>query len=237
MKQKKIVRAEWRSKLAEKNFSPYWGKTAEKLRKLGAYRDAATVFATPHESLHQARINCLADGKNLLMPGPGIREGFFLMKARSVPFKKISLAVTFKGLEKYGLPLKDFHISELPVDLLLTDSLAIDRTGGRLGDGYGFFDLCCALLKALNGVRHDADILTFIQEEQISQEILPQETWDVKMTGAITPQQALHFEPSTQKIKIFWDSLPHDRIKRIDPLWKLFQKKQGLKEPRGLKEK
>ena len=225
MKQKKIVRAEWLNKLAEKENSPHWGKTAEKLRKIGTYRDAATVFATPHASLHQARINCLADGKNLLMPGPGIRAGFFLLKARSVPFKKISMAATYKGLEKYGQHFKDSSISELLVDLLLTDSLAIDRTGGRIGDGYGFFDLCCALLHSLNGVRHDAGILTFIQEEQISREILPQDTWDIKMTGAITPGQILHFEPSTQKVKIFWDALPHDRLKRIDPLWKLFKEK------------
>jgi len=225
MKQKKIVRSEWLDKIAEKKNSPHWGKAAEKLRKLGTYRDAATVFATPHESLYQARINCLADGKNLLMPGPGIREGFFLLKARSVPFKNISMAVTYKGLEKYGQPLKGSSISELPADLLLTGSLAIDRTGGRIGDGYGFFDLCCALLHALNGVRHDAGILTFIQEEQISREILPQDTWDIKMTGAITPGQILHFEPSTQKVKIFWDALPHDRLKRIDPLWKLFKEK------------
>ena len=121
MGQKKIVRAEWLNKLAQVKLSPYWGKIAEKIRKTIIYRDAKKVFATPHDSLHQVRTNCLADGKNLLMPGPGIREGFFLLKARSVPFKNIPLAVTYKGLEKYGQPLKDSSISELQADLLLTD--------------------------------------------------------------------------------------------------------------------
>ncbi len=229
MKQKKSVRAEWHKKLADKLSASQWGKAAEKLRRLQPYRDAATVFATPHESLLQARINCLTDGKNLLMPGPSIRKGFFLLAARSIPFKDITVAVTYKGLEKYGQLLKGISLSQLSVDLLLTDSLAVDSTGGRIGDGYGYFDLCCALLQEMEAIEHDAAFLTFVQEEQISREILPQDKWDIKMTGAITPGQILQFEPSNQNPQIFWDALPHDRIKRIDPLWKLYQKKSGVK--------
>jgi len=229
MEQQNNIRSELLKKLATKSESLNWGRVAEKLRKLEIYRDAATVFATPHGSLLQARINCLADGKNLLLPGPGIREGFFLLKSRTIPFKDISAAATYKGLEKYGQLLKKNNISKLQVDLLLTDSLIIDSAGGRVGDGNGFFDLSYAILQELDGLSLDTDILTFIQEEQISQGILPQNTWDIKMTGAITPKQVLHFESLNQKAKIFWDALPHERIKRIDPLWKLFQKKQGAK--------
>ena len=226
MKSPNNIRSEMLEKLAAKKESLNWGRAAENMRKLGIYRSAATVFATPNDSLYQARINCLADGKNLLIPGPNIREGFFLLKSRTIPFKDISVAVTYKGLEKYGRILENSNISRLPVDLLLADSLALDRTGGRIGDGYGFFDLSYAILQELDGLKDDADILTLVQEEQISQEILPQNTWDVKMTGAITPKQILHFESSTQKVKIFWNALPHERIRRIDPLWKLFHKKQ-----------
>ena len=208
-------------------YAPQWGKAAEKLRGLEPYRNAETVFATPHDSLHQARINCLADGKNLLMPAPSLRDGFFILAKRSIPFKDIPLAATYKGLEQHGQLLKGDSMSKLSVGLLLTDSLAVDTSGGRIGDGNGFFDLCCALLQELDGLEHNADILTFIQEEQISREMLPQDKWDVKMTGAVTSQQILHFEPSDQKPKLFWDELPKDRIKRIDPLWKLYRKAQG----------
>ena len=226
MKQKKSVRSKWHKKLADNLSASQWGKAAEKLRRLQPYRNAATVFATPHESLLQARINCLTDGKNLLMPGPSIRKGFFLLAARSIPFKDIAVAVTYKGLEKYGKLLKGISLSQLSVDLLLTDSLAVDSTGGRIGDGYGYFDLCCALLQEMEAIEHNAVFLTFVQEELISQEILPQDKWDIKLTGAITPGQILQFEPSNQPPRIFWDALPHDRIKRIDPLWKLYRKRE-----------
>jgi 5-formyltetrahydrofolate cyclo-ligase len=226
MEQKKSVRTDWHRKLARKLSTPLWGKVAEKLRGLQSYRDAATVFATPHESLYQTRINCLIDGKNLLMPGPSIREGFFLLEARSIPFKDLSVAVTYKGLKKYGQLLKGNSISQIGVSLLLTDSLVVDRTGGRIGDGYGFFDLSCALLQELDGLKDDTGILTLLQEEQISGEMLPQDKWDIKMTGVITPNQILQFEPSGRQPEIFWGALPHDRIKRINSLWKLFNKRK-----------
>ena len=63
MDPKKSVRSEWIKRLATGTPPPHWGKVAEKLRGLQSYRDTATVFATPHESLLQARINCLVDGK------------------------------------------------------------------------------------------------------------------------------------------------------------------------------
>ena len=227
MDPKKSVRSEWIKRLATGTPPPHWGKVAEKLRGLQSYRDTATVFATPHESLLQARINCLVDGKSLLMPGPSIREGFFLLAAHSIPYKNLPVAVTYKGLEKYGQHLQGDNKSGLSVALLLTDSLAVDGTGGRIGDGYGYFDLCCALLREIDAIEHDAEILTFIQEDQISQDMLPQEQWDIKMSGAITPKRILQFEPSGQMPQIFWEVLPQDKIKRIDPLWKLYRKAQG----------
>lgn len=226
MEQKESARLEWQKKIADISDSFHWGKAAEKLRRQPRYREAATVFATPHKSLLQARINSLVDGKNLLMPDPGIREGFLLLAPHSIPFKDISLAVTYKGLEKYGAQQKADDISGLAVDLLLTDALAVDASGGRLGDGHGFFDLCCAILQDLGALAHDAAFLAFIQKEQIAHDLLPQDLWDIKMTGAVTPEQILQFDPPPQRPQIFWDMLPHDRIKRIDPLWKLYRKRE-----------
>jgi 5-formyltetrahydrofolate cyclo-ligase len=227
MTDKKSVRSAWHRTLANNPVAPQWGKAAEKLRGLQVYRDAVTVFATPGDSLRQARINCLVDGKNLVMPAPSIREGFFLLPARTVPFKDLSAAVTYKGLEKNGLLLKSDAMPELSMGLLLTDSLAVDLEGGRIGDSNGFFDLCCALLHELCALHLDWAVLTFILEEQISRDALPQDTWDIKMSGAITPEQIYDFNQPPQKPTIFWDMLPQDRIKRINPLWKLFQKRKA----------
>lgn len=224
MKDKDSARSAWRNTLATNTAAPQWGKAAEKLRTLLQYQDAATIFATPGESLHQARINCLVDGKNLIMPAPSIREGFFLLTAHTVPFKDLAVAVTYKALGKHGKLLKNDAVSAISVGLLLTDSLAIDLEGGRIGDGNGFFDLCGALLQELDALQQDWTALTIIREEQISGDPLPQDTWDIKISEAITPVMIHTIETPLQKPQISWDVLLKDRIKRIDPLWKLYTK-------------
>jgi 5-formyltetrahydrofolate cyclo-ligase len=225
MTAKESIRSSWHRTLAENISAPQWGKAAEKLRGMREYHDAATVFATPGESLHQARINCLIDGKNLVMPGPSIREGFFLLPARSVSFKNFSAATTYRGLEKHGQLLKSDAMEKLSLGLLLTGSLAVDQEGGRIGDGKGFFDLCCALLQEFGALGRNWTALTFIREEQISLDLLPQDRWDIKMSGAVTPQRIHVFNPPCRKPAIFWDELSRDRLKRIDPLWKIYSAK------------
>ena len=226
MTEKEAIRSAWMETLAENTAVEQWGRAAQKLRSLPEYRATNTVFAAPDRSLHQARINCLADGKNLVMPGPSIREGFFLLPARSIAFRDIPAAVTYKGLTEKGQLLKSTDIAGLSVGLLLTDSLAVDRNGGRIGDGSGFFDLCCALLQELGGLRQEWSAMTFIREEHLSPDLLPQDEWDITMAGAIT-QAIIHtFDQHPQRPGIFWDALSKDRIKRIDPLWKLYSAKQ-----------
>jgi 5-formyltetrahydrofolate cyclo-ligase len=231
MTDKKSVRSAWLKKKWDKPIESQWGKAAQKLRSLQIYRDAATLFATPDRSLHQTRINCLVDGKNLIMPAPSIREGFYLLPARSIAFKNLPFAVTFKGLLKHGQLLKTPDINKLSVALLLTGSVAVDREGGRIGDGNGFFDLCCALFQEFGGLHRDWSALTIVAEEQVSTETLPQNPWDIKMRAAITQSSVHIFGQSPQNPQIFWDILSRDRIKRIDPLWKLYlQKSTGTKE-------
>ena len=222
---KESARAEWLARASAADTTHKWGKAAEKLRAMEAYRSVSNVFAAPHESLHQARINCLADGKNLIMPAPSLREGFFLLEARTVPFRDMPAAASYKGLEKFGKILK--NTGTLSTELLLTDSLAVDCEGGRLGDGNGFFDLCCALLQELDLLADTPSFLTFIQDEQVSPELLPQDKWDIRMSGAVTPERVIEFPPSPQKPQIAWDMLTAKRIKRIDPLWKLKKKVEG----------
>jgi 5-formyltetrahydrofolate cyclo-ligase len=226
MTDKEKARSIWRNLAAEDTFTPQWGKAAERLRSLKIYQEADTVFATPDRSLHQARINCLVDGKNLAMPGPSIREGFYLLPARSVPFKDLAAAVTYKGLPKNGQLLKITDIGNLSVNLLLTGSLTIDREGGRIADGNGFFDLCCALLQEFGGLQRNWAAMTFISEDHISLKLLPQDAWDIKIAGAIS-QVGIHtFDLLQQEPRIFWEMLTMDRMRRIDPLWKLYSEKR-----------
>ena len=208
--------------------APQVGRAAEKVRGLPAWRPATTVFATPGDTLQQVRINCLADGKNLIMPGPGLKEGFFLVPARSVPFRDLGHAVTYKGLPKFGRPLSLANLAGLTIDLLVTDAVAVDRNGGRLGRGEGFFDLAAAILAEAGALAPQAGIIAIIAKEQLLEPPLPQDPWDVRVQAAVTPEDIHTFESTEQlDLRIFWDELTPERIRKITPLYKIREKGRG----------
>jgi 5-formyltetrahydrofolate cyclo-ligase len=226
MADKESIRPEWLDRLEKKSDKPVpcWGKAAEILRKLQPYRDASTVFASPDTSLLQIRINCLVDGKDLVMPGPSLRNGFYLLKAHTIPFPELSIAATYKGLEKFGQLISNETIKKNSIDLLVADALTVDQQGTRLGDSKGFVDLSFGILSELGAIQPDAMILAVVTEEQITNDMLPREKWDVKMNGAVTPTGHVEFDIDQIDGKIYWEALPKERIKKISPLWKLAQK-------------
>jgi 5-formyltetrahydrofolate cyclo-ligase len=221
---KESLRRELPIRLQKQSPKPvHWGKAAEQLRKLQSYHDAATVFASPDASLQQARINCLMDGKDLIMPSPSLRKGFFLLKAHTIPFPELSTAVTYKGLEKSGHPIRHADIKNLTVNLLLTSAIAVDQQGTRLGDGNGFVDLSYGILSEMQAIKAGTKTLAVVSEEQVIKDTLPLDKWDVKMNGAFTPAGLVEFDIDQIEGKIYWDALPKQRIKKISPLWKLSQ--------------
>jgi len=227
MTRKESIRREWLDRLAKQSNIPVlWGKAAENLRKLQPYRDASTVFASPDASLLQTRINCLLDGKDLLMAGPSLRNGFYLLKNRTIPFPDLSTAVTYRGLDKFGQLISNDEIKKLSIGLLLTGAVAVDRQGTRLGDAKGFVDLSFGILSELDAIRPAATILAVVSVDQITDNTLPREKWDVKMNGAVTPAGSVEFDINQVEGKIHWEALSKERIKKISPLWKLSQKKQ-----------
>lgn len=201
------------------------GKIAEQLRKTDTYRQARRLFVTPPPLLLQIRINCLLDGKELIMPSPGLTDGFILITPHTIPFKKLSHAVTYKGLQKFGTNLAPATLAGLPVDVVVCDAVAVDRRGGRLGDGRGFLDLACGLLGELGAVGEKTTYLAAVETEQLLVERIPVEPWDIILSGIITTAGPRLFsaEPSVVP-RIHWPALPEKIIRKSNPLWQLYKK-------------
>ncbi|MBU1708899.1 MAG: hypothetical protein KKE17_02740 [Proteobacteria bacterium] len=199
----------------------YKGKLAQLLRGCPEYKQAKQVFSSPAALLDQIRINVLLDGKDLIMPGPGLKQGFFRIKPFSVPFTKIGYAVTYKGLTKHGILLDDAALGGLAVDLMLTEALAVDQAGTAINDGQGFFDIACAALHEL-GVLTDRFKTICILGEKQRVESLPREPWDVPLDCVIEPQGVTRFQRDSRWVpKIYWESLESKSIKSMTPIWKL----------------
>ncbi|MCF6291631.1 MAG: 5-formyltetrahydrofolate cyclo-ligase [Desulfobacterales bacterium] len=200
-----------------------WGRMAELLRKDEVYRRAGTIFVTPAHCLHQVRINSLLDNKRLLMPTPSLKNGFVLLRPGTIPFPKLGFSVTPKGMDQFGEYLGLEKLDSLNIGLLLTDAVAVDQRGNRLGNGKGFFDLAGAILAEAGGLARDA---AFLAMATTGTALLPIDPWDIPLTG-ILDIDGIHRFPQQKKSRprIFWDRLSMDRIRKITPLRQLHQRR------------
>lgn len=202
------------------------GKQAEMLRRQQFYRQASHVFVDLSPSLQQVRINCLLDGKQLVMPGPGLKDGFFHFKPFSIPFNDLAFAVSSKGLSRFGNRLNEAQFIKQSLDLMVTDALLIDMQGRRLGDGLGFFDLSHAILHTLGTAGSAVAAVCVCAAEQIVLSPIPTTCWDVGC-DYIVSEQMVHTVANPLRVsgKIYWQYLEDRKIRKITPLWWI---KKGL---------
>lgn len=208
------------------------GKSAEIVRRLEKYRAAKRVFVGPTARLQQVRINALIDGKELLVPAPGLKEGFYLLAPYAIPFKDLVYAVGYNGLVQYGSKVTVEELCQKPVGLLLTDCLAVDPAGYFVGEGKGFFDLAVAILAELHALSPGAEAYALGESAQMLEQEVEHDAWDIRLNGFISAEGvALENAGSQAARRILWDILPPKRIRKITPLWKLsMQIKDALKE-------
>ncbi|MDH4320335.1 MAG: 5-formyltetrahydrofolate cyclo-ligase [Desulfobulbaceae bacterium] len=206
-----------------------WGRLAQRIRGLAAYRAAQRVFVGPSPLLSQVRVNALCDGKELLMPAPSLKEGFYLCLPYAIPFADLAYATSYRGLPKYGRLLDNRGLAAKQVGMLVTDAVAVDPVGTRLGDGKGFFDLSCAILAELGAVeRRGATVVALAADEQlVKEELLPFDPWDIRLDEVITPLGGRVFtDVEHEQPAIHWSELPPERVRRMNPLWQLAEKRR-----------
>jgi len=205
------------------------GRLAERLRRTPWYRERRVFFVSLSPLLHQVRINVLADGKTLLMPSPSLRQGFLVFPARSVPFGKIPQAVTPKGAVRFGRRLTGGELRQWPVAVAVAEALLVDRRGVRLGAGDGFFDLALGILAAWQGLSEDlVTVACLAAADRLIDGPLPAEPFDVPVQVAASHEGVVALDVAPPSPRIWWEYLDRRRIRRIDPLWKLWRDRPAV---------
>lgn len=215
-----------RERQREEGFPLRPGVLAEKLRQLSFYRTAAALYVTPSALLSQVRINSLLDGKVLVCPTPSLKNGFFLLRPYTIPFTRLSYAVTPKGMDEYGEILTaGKQVSDVCIGLSVVDCLAADRLGCMIGDGKGFYDLSMAILSAWKVIAAGHRTVAVLEEKAIVDDPVDAAPWDCFADLLMTERQILTLDGSEKgnNLPLFWDRLPERRIRKITPLWKLWQ--------------
>ena len=181
---------------------------------------------SPAKNLLQVRINVLVDGKELIMPAPGLKDGFFLLKPHTVPFPRLAFSVVYKGLAQFGRRLQQHDLAALHVDLFIASALGVGPEGYFLDDGKGYFDLAYAIMHSVGGLAAEHRVMV-VAENDLGENSFEPDPWDVQADMILTGEEVILTDRSyrsTKQGEIFWDQLALKRLKKITPLWKLHNK-------------
>ncbi|MED4164745.1 5-formyltetrahydrofolate cyclo-ligase, partial [Halalkalibacterium halodurans] len=145
------------------------------LIQLEAYKQAKVVKVNPDSPQLPLRAQVLMDGKTLLVPTPRLKDGFILVKPEWVPEGEERKAVSLRNILSYG---KVISLTEMPeIDLIVMGSVAVDRSGRRIGKGEGYADREYAIIRELGN--RPVPVVTTVHQVQLVDVELPRDAYDV----------------------------------------------------------
>jgi len=205
---------------------PIWGripnfegaeKAAERLRVLPIFVDACVVKVNPDAPQKPVREHVLRQGKTLLVPTPRLRDGFLLINPSERLGMDVGYAATIGGASRYGRPV---GLRDLPkVDLIVAGSVAVSRSGARVGKGGGYSEVEYGILRELQLVDNETPIVTTVHELQIVDEV-PAGKHDLTMDVIVTPTRIIDTNGKKPRPRgIYWDKVTNQMLKEI-PLLK-----------------
>lgn len=194
-------------------------KAAERLISQTEFHGASVVKVNPDSPQIPVRRQVLTKGKMLLMPSPRLRKGFILLDPAKIPRKVLTKASTIKGSFKYGSFLS---LERLPrVDLIVSGSVAVTRSGERVGKGGGYSEIEYGILRELDLVDEKTPIFTTVHDLQIIDDA-PKEKHDFIVDAIFTPTQAIRVKRKNEQPKgILWNKLSKYQIETIPLLQEL----------------
>ena len=111
----------------------------------------------------------------------------------------------------------------LPVDLVVSGSVAVNRRGTRIGKGGGFADLEYALAATAGIIRRDTPVISTVHRLQVLEEELPSNRHDVCLDYVLTPDETIRCTGNSPRPQgIYWEELDEAKIAQIPVLRKLW---------------
>lgn len=212
---------------------PIWGRipnfegaadAAERLQTLATFAEARVVKVNPDAPQKHVREHVLRQGKRLLVPTPRLRKGFLLIDPVGSPSIDVGYAATIRGSWKYGKPVT---LNDLPkLDLVVAGSVAVSKSGVRLGKGGGYSEIEYGILRELQLVDEETNIVTTIHDLQIVQNV-PESEHDLSVDRIVTPTRVINtFRKRSKPRGILWDRVTDRMLEEIPILKELADRKR-----------
>lgn len=194
---------------------------ARRLAETPAWRAARVVKCNPDAPQLPVRVLALRQGKRLFMAVPRLRQErcFLELDPRRLAGRERA-AASIRGSAQFGTPTLP---KDMPrIDLIVAGSVAVDRSGARLGKGGGFSDLEFALLTELGLVGRWTTVATTVHPIQIVRAPIPMLAHDIPLDLIVTPAEAIRSPRRPRRPKgILWSALPDEKIAEIPVLARL----------------
>jgi 5-formyltetrahydrofolate cyclo-ligase len=139
-----------------------------------------------------------------------------LERSRLGPEVSALEAASIEGASRHGVPtrLEDM----LPIDLIVSGTVAVNARGVRIGKGGGYADLELALLGELGLVAEDTLLVTSVHDLQILDQELPETAHDFRVDRIVTPTRVIECPRVARPRGILWQDLDAQKIASIPVL-------------------
>jgi 5-formyltetrahydrofolate cyclo-ligase len=134
------------------------------------------------------RLRALREGKIVYMAVPRLREARCFWELDPSRLDDLAAAASIQGAARLGRPV---HPRELPrIDLVVAGSVAVARTGARLGKGGGYSDLEYAIGRTVGCIDDETVVATTVHPLQLVDE-LPEAPHDFRLDLIVTTDEAI----------------------------------------------
>ncbi|WP_405643863.1 5-formyltetrahydrofolate cyclo-ligase [Streptomyces uncialis] len=191
--------------------------TAERLAGLDVWQRSTVVKANPDRAQLPVRVRALEDGKRLYMAVPRMAtlEPFYLLDpdALGLPAEE---AAGKSGAAQLAprVGVEDME----PIDLVVCGSVAVNRSGARIGKGAGYSDLEVALLIEAGLVTERTVIIAPVHPLQVLEEDIPESEHDFSVDYIVTPDEVIRCPAPRRPSGIVWSDLTPEKIAAIPVL-------------------
>jgi 5-formyltetrahydrofolate cyclo-ligase len=203
------------------------------LTELPEWKAARRIKCNPDAPQRAVRLAALREGKTVVMAVPRLRaERCFLELDPRALGPRLAQAATIKGASTFGVPVSPGQIGR--IDLVVAGSVAVNRTGARVGKGGGYSDLEFALARSLGLVDEDTPVVSTVHELQLLDESIPMTAHDVPLDLVVTPDRAIRVRRRRRKpARIFWEELSEEQLEEMPALAKLAPRRPRARSRRG----
>lgn len=188
--------------------------TALRLAEIEQWRRASVVKANPDYAQLPVRIRTLQDGKFLYMAVPKMAslQPFVLLDPNALP-KSVEVVAEKEAAIQAG---RHVGLREMRrIDVVVCGSVAVNRSGSRIGKGAGYSDLEVALLIEAGVVTQDTVIVAPVHQLQIIEEEIPETGHDFSVDYIITPDDVIPCPNRRRPTGLVWGDLTPEKIEEI----------------------